>query len=60
MDTDDLEPPKEKNEIKDLEVMSVEALGDYISDLEKEIERAQLAIHLKAVAKNSAENIFES
>jgi uncharacterized small protein (DUF1192 family) len=60
MDTDDLEPPKEKAKIKDLEVMSVEALGDYISKLEKEIERAQLAIRLKGTAKNSAESIFVS
>ena len=60
MDTDDLEPPNEKDVIKDLEVMSVEELGVYISDLEKEIDRAKMAIHLKGVAKNSAEGVFVS
>ena len=60
MDTDDLEPQKEKVEIKDLEVMSVEALGNYISDLEKEIKRAKKAIYLKGEAKNSAERVFMS
>ena len=60
MDTDDLEPSKEKDEIRDLEVMSVEALGDYICELKKEIERAQMAIDLKGVAKNNAESVFIS
>ncbi len=38
MDTDDLEPPRKKTEQKDLEVMSIEALGEYIEKLEEEIE----------------------
>jgi uncharacterized small protein (DUF1192 family) len=59
MDTDDLEPTKEKDEIKDLDVMSIEALGDYITDLELEIERVRGAISLKDAAKSSAESVFE-
>ena len=58
MDTDDLEPTVKKNSIKDLDVMSIEALGDYIFELEKEIERVQKAIDLKKAARSSAESIF--
>ena len=59
MDTDDLEPTKKKDEIKDLEVMSIEALDDYIAKLETEIERVRRAISLKGAAKSSAESVFE-
>ena len=60
VDTDDIEPPKKKEEIKDLEVMSIEALSEYISNLEREIERVQMEISLKTEAKNSAESVFVS
>ena len=60
MDTDDLELPNKRVKIKDLDVMSIEALGDYISDLEREIERVKMAISLKNSAKSSAEGVFES
>ena len=60
MDTDDLEPTVKKNSIKDLDVMSIEALGDYISYLEKEIERVQKAIKEKKSAKSSAESVFDT
>ena len=59
MDTDDLEPAKKKDEIKDLDVMSIEALDDYIAKLESEIERVRGAISLKDVAKSNAESIFK-
>lgn len=59
MDTDDLESKKKKDGIKDLDAMSVEALGYYIADLETEIERVRGAISLKGVAKSSAERIFK-
>ena len=60
MDTDDLEPPYKREKIKDLDVMSIEALVDYISDLKREIERVRMAISIKNSAKSSAENFFES
>jgi len=44
MDTDDLEPEKKKPAPKNLEVMSIEALEDYIADLESEISRVREAI----------------
>ena len=60
MDTDDLGPIKKKDEIKNLDVMSIEALGDYIASLEMEIERVRGSISLKNAAKSSAESVFES
>ena len=56
MDTDDLEPEKKKAEQKDLEVMSIEALGEYIEELEAEISRVRAAIALKNDAKSGAES----
>jgi uncharacterized small protein (DUF1192 family) len=60
MDTDDLESPKKKAERKDLEVMSIEALGEYIAELEAEIERVRAAIRLKDAAKTGAESAFKT
>lgn len=60
MDTDDLEPEKKAVEQKDLEVMSIEALGEYIQDLEAEIERTRRAIALKQEARSGAESVFKS
>ncbi|NQV46512.1 MAG: DUF1192 domain-containing protein [Rhodospirillaceae bacterium] len=59
MDTDDLEPEKKKAERKDLEVMSIEALKDYIVELEAEIGRARAAIKAKEAAHGTAEDIFK-
>ncbi|HJN25289.1 MAG TPA: DUF1192 domain-containing protein [Rhodospirillales bacterium] len=60
MDTDDLEPPRKKTEQKDLEVMSIEALGEYIEKLEEEIERARAAIKLKETARSGAQGAFKT
>ncbi len=60
MDTDDLEPVKKTAEQKDLEVMSIEALGEYIQELEMEIDRARRAIALKQEARSGAESVFKS
>ncbi len=60
MDTDDLEPVGKKAEQKDLEVMSIEALGDYIGELEVEIGRARAAISLKEEARSGADSVFKT
>ena len=60
MNADDLEPTVKKDIIKDLDVMSIEALGDYISELEEEIERVKEAIIAKKRARSSAERVFDS
>ncbi len=59
MDTDDLEPIVKKPEIKDLEVMSIEALGDYIDELQAEIKRVEVEIKLKKKARAGAEDVFK-
>ena len=60
MDSDDLDLPKNKKAvIKNLDVMSVQALNDYILELENEISRVKQAIATKDAARNSAENAFK-
>lgn len=53
------EDRKSTVEKRDLEVMSVEKLGEYIEDLEKEIARVKAAIDLKGDAKATAESFFK-
>ncbi|MBT3238367.1 MAG: DUF1192 domain-containing protein [Rhodospirillaceae bacterium] len=60
MDTDDLEPPRPVIKPKDLEVMSIEALGEYIAGLETEIARVREAIKMKEQAQQGAESFFKS
>ena len=60
MDTDDLEPAKKKKQLKDLDVMSIDALGEYIAELEAEIARAQEKIAFKEKARAGAESFFKS
>ena len=58
MDWADLEPRKAPAAKKDLEPMSIEALGAYIADLEAEIARAQAEIEKKKAARAGAEAFF--
>ncbi|MGB0748462.1 MAG: DUF1192 family protein [Magnetospiraceae bacterium] len=58
MDTDDLDP-KPKQALKDLEVMSIEALNEYITELETEIARAQEMIERKKEARGAADSVFK-
>lgn len=59
MDLDDLEPRKKKPVLKNLDEMSIEALKDYIADLEAEIERTRQAIKGKEAARMGAESFFK-
>ncbi|MBT3992112.1 MAG: DUF1192 domain-containing protein [Rhodospirillaceae bacterium] len=59
MDTDDLEPIVKKVEIRDLEVMSIEALGEYIDELQLEIKRVETEIETKKEARQGAESVFK-
>ena len=59
MDTDDLEPKNKQAPKKDLDVMSIEALGEYIEELETEIERVRSAIKLKEAARQGAGSVFK-
>lgn len=59
MSIDDLEPQKQKPPKKDLDILSIEALGEYIEELEVEIERAKATIKLKEAAREGAESFFK-
>jgi len=58
MDTDDLEPLREIIKPKDLEEMSIEALHDYIAELEGEILRVRETITDKKSAHDHADSFF--
>lgn len=60
MDTDDLEPRKAKVGLKDLDELSIEAIGDYIQGLKAEIERAEAVISAKQAARAGADAFFKS
>jgi uncharacterized small protein (DUF1192 family) len=55
----DLEPRTKRQKPKDLDVMSVDALKEYIAGLEAEIERARAAIAAKTSHKSAAESFFK-
>lgn len=59
MSFDDLEPRKAKPVPKDLTVLGVAELTDYIAGLEAEIARARAAITAKEAQKNAAEAFFK-
>ncbi len=59
MDTDDLEPVVKKTEVKNLAVMSIEALGEYIDELQSEIRRVEAEIEMKKQARQGAEEVFK-
>jgi len=62
MDTDDLEPlvPKAITKPGDLDVMSIEALTEYIAELEAEIDRVRSKIAEKQSARGAAESVFKT
>ncbi len=60
MDWNELEPVKKKSEPKNLEVLSIEALGEYIEELQDEIRRVEAAIELKKQARDGADSVFKS
>jgi len=59
MDWEELEPKNKKQPLKDLEVMSIEAIGEYIDDLNEEIVRCEKEIEKKNAAKAGAEAFFK-
>ncbi len=60
MKDDDLEPIFTVEDRKNLEVLSIEALHQYISELEAEIERTREAVSGKELARASADTFFKS
>lgn len=59
MDTDDFEPPTSPRKPKDLEIMSIEALEEYIAGLKAEIERAEAQIAAKQSHRSAADAFFK-
>ena len=59
MDTDEEELEPNRAEVLDLEVMSIEALGDYVIHLQSEIKRVQAEIIVKTKARRGAEVFFK-
>ena len=59
MDEDDLDPLTKRPKPKDLEVMSIEALSEYIDGLRAEIERAEAAIEAKQSHRAAADSVFK-
>jgi uncharacterized small protein (DUF1192 family) len=57
-----MEDPEEPRNVKPkplaLEVMSIEALGEYIAEMEAEIARVREAIAGKSSARQDAESVF--
>lgn len=59
MEEQDLEPRTQRKKPKDLEVMSIEALEEYIAEMEAEIERARAEIAAKQDYRSAAEDVFK-
>ena len=60
MDTEDEELVFKLAEVKDLEVMSIDALNDYIEELRLEIKRVKDEIEIKKDARLGAQSVFRS
>lgn len=60
MEEQDLEPRTKRKKLKDLEVMSIEALEEYIAEMESEIERARVEITSKTDHRSAAEDVFKN
>ncbi len=59
MDEEDLAPQRQKPKPKDLTLMGIEELEEYIAGLDSEIARAQAEIAAKRKQRSGAEAIFK-
>lgn len=59
MDNDDPPPKNQKPPLKNLDIMSIDALLDYIAGLEAEMARARKAIAAKEKARDAAHFAFK-
>ena len=60
MDLDDLEPRKTKPKPKDLDVMGVEELEEYLAELDAEAARVKEKLAAKKAYLSGAEGLFKS
>ena len=59
MDLEDLEPRKQQAKPKDLELMGVEELEEYLAELESEAKRVREKIAAKKAYLSGAEGLFK-
>lgn len=60
MDLDELEPRKQKPQPRNLDVLSIEELSDYIEEMRAEIKRVEEKIAAKKAHMSAAADIFKS
>jgi uncharacterized small protein (DUF1192 family) len=59
MDPEDLEPRNRKPPPKNLQLMDIEELEDYIAGMRAEIERAEAMIRSKKAVRAGADALFK-
>ncbi len=59
MEPEDLEPQRQKPPPKNLQIMGIQELNDYIADLKAEIARAEATITSKQAARGTADTFFK-
>jgi len=59
MDPEDLEPKKKKPPPKNLQIMDIEELEDYIAGMKEEIARAEAMIKTKKSVRAGADLLFK-
>ena len=60
MDLEELEPRKQKPQLRNLDVMSIEELNNYIEEMRTEIKRVEEKIAAKKAHINAAAGFFKS
>ena len=60
MDIEELEPKKQKPQPRNLDVLSIEELNNYIAEMQAEIARVEEKIAAKKAHINAAAGLFKS
>ena len=60
MDIEELEPKKQKPQPRNLDVLSIEELNDYVEEMRAEIKRVEEKIAAKRAHINAAAGLFKS
>ena len=60
MDIEELEPKKQKPQPRNLDVLSIEELNNYIEEMRTEIKRVEDKIAAKKAHINAAAGLFKS
>ncbi|HNB29152.1 MAG TPA: DUF1192 domain-containing protein [Alphaproteobacteria bacterium] len=60
MDPEELEPRKQKPQLRNLDVLSIEELNDYIEEMRTEIRRVEEKIAAKKAHLSAAAGLFKS